>query len=202
MKKLFSLLIFTLAISISCREDDFDILPRITQEGLNTFGCLINGKLLSPTNGKGGIGGQGADGMIVYHRFDTTFNSIGEYIRPPYFAIRASDWTSRYGDLLYLYLADVPTIGVYDINTSNNIATSFISSPVSHALANVYDKEGGVRKFLSYYQSGQITITNFDSINAIVSGSFRFKMVDKETLKDTIEVEEGRFDIKWDTVNE
>lgn len=189
-----------LLLLTSCREDDFDILPPITQEGLNTFGCIIDGEVMIPKDGRGGIGGVGANGISPYFSLDSVFNSINEFIRPPYFAFSASNWRDGYGPLIYIYLPEKPRIGSYIIDESNSSGSGAFSSHV-HVLANVYSANPENPRYLSYYNSGTISIDRFDTLNTIISGTFSIKLVDAATKTDTIEVKDGRFDINWVTLN-
>jgi hypothetical protein len=61
MKNLFLLLLTTLAMSCSSNSDNTtrDQLPKITQTGANTAGCILNGKVIIPKNGEQSIGGGG-----------------------------------------------------------------------------------------------------------------------------------------------
>ena len=183
----------------SCKENDIspDTLPPITQEGLNTFGCYIDGELLVPKDGKPGFGsGRTAKGLKIYYRKDSLTNSL----KPPYFAILASNYIDNKGDLIYIYIPSLTTVGDYNINESNG-QEGIDSPPNPHVLANVYDSENGFKRYLSFNHSGKVIVTRFDTINTIYSGTFSLKMVDAETKSDTISVTEGRFDINWSTLN-
>lgn len=199
MKKLFSYLILILSFGISCREDDFDILPAITQEGLNTFGCVIDGEVLIPKNAEAGFLG-GASGLQIVYFKDSTFNSIGEYIRPPSISITSSNYHDVGGDLIYLYIPFPILQKEYQINESNG-NSNFYNLPQPHVILNTYDRQDILKRYLSYYQSGQITITEFDTISTVISGYFNLRVVDAVTKTDTIEVTDGRFDINLRTVN-
>ena len=61
--------LFFITITISCinKDDPEDQLPPITQTGANTFGCIINGKVLIP---KDGIGVPQPKGLFVTHRIN------------------------------------------------------------------------------------------------------------------------------------
>ncbi|MEP4535245.1 MAG: hypothetical protein ABJ004_19265 [Cyclobacteriaceae bacterium] len=194
MKKVVLLLQLLLSLS-SCREDDFDVLPAVTQEGLNTFGCLIDWEVLVPKDASRSSGGRGADGMLVTYRKDSFVNSY----RPPYFDIRVINYIDQGGDFIYLYVPSLGSRGSYTFKASNRYMG--IDSPHHpHAFAILDTKEGD-KTYLSYYNSGEIEFTVFDTLQTQASGTFSLSMVDEDTGLDTIEIRDGRFDINWRTLN-
>jgi len=50
MKLLLSIIILSTILAVSCQQEEIapPELPPITQEGANTFGCLINGEVWLP----------------------------------------------------------------------------------------------------------------------------------------------------------
>ena len=48
MKPLFFLLALTFAFATACKKEEADALPKTTQTGQHTFGCLINGQAFLP----------------------------------------------------------------------------------------------------------------------------------------------------------
>ena len=112
---LLSVLLHTL---VSCSGDNNDkqsftpTLPPITQTGANTFGCYIDGKLLTPRDGSGGIYGT-PKGM--------TTNALGDSPNYIYNEIRINDRKSEKGGLLRIHLVELHQNGegTYTINESN-----------------------------------------------------------------------------------
>ncbi|MEP6583513.1 MAG: DUF6252 family protein [Ginsengibacter sp.] len=165
-----SLLIFACIFFffISCQKEK---LPKLTEEGKNTFGCKINGKNWVP-HGTGGFGGADP----VYGGFFENINTI--YIR-------------AYNDneSVFLYAKNIFTTGEYPLN--------FTTTPMPD---NLYPENYGMylienNSFIttSVY-TGKITISNRDTTNKIVSGTFEFTGVDK--TGNTTRISDGRFDIK------
>ncbi|MEQ8927143.1 MAG: hypothetical protein RLO81_15085 [Fulvivirga sp.] len=204
MKNVFFL--FFLAIPsafISCSNDEPQpTLPPITEEGLNTFGCYVDGELLLPKDGSPGIGsiGGGANGLMVYYLIDSATNSKGEKFGPTYFAILASNYVDKGGDLIYLYIPSIFEGEDYTINESHGHGSG-ASSPHSHVLGNLYDSDDQVTRYLSFPNSGKVTITRYDTIETIISGTFDLEMVDENSKTDTIKITDGRFDINWGNLN-
>ncbi|MEO9474345.1 MAG: hypothetical protein ABJG41_02390 [Cyclobacteriaceae bacterium] len=194
MKKVILLLSLLLSLS-SCREDDFDILPSITQEGLNTFGCLIDWEVLVPKDAEPNFA-IGASGLSVRYVKDSLKNSD----KPPYFSILASNYKNKGGDLIYIYIPSLSQIGTFPLGSSNGYM-GIDSPPQPNVFVNVYDRDDNFKRYLSFYKSGQITITRFDTTNTIISGYFDLKVIDQDTGMDTIEIRDGRFDINWRTLN-
>jgi hypothetical protein len=188
------LLISGLMFLTSCfNEEVFPTLPPETQEGLNTFGCLVDGVLLTPTDGQDGFGGQGASGINVDYAKDSLVNSL----RPPYLAIFARNYSSNIGpEYVYLYIPSLSSKGSFTINASNGLK-NIDSPPHAHLYAGIWQSDKTFLKYLSLDNSGTADITRMDTINAIISCTFSATLVDEETRLDTIRVTEGRFDIDW-----
>ena len=90
--KLFTTLFFVAALfCIGCSDNDppQDQLPPITQNGANTFGCVINGEVLIP---KDGTGIPQSKGITVKHRTNNNF------------IIDAANLKDFGGDYIYIYI--------------------------------------------------------------------------------------------------
>jgi len=167
----------------SCKEDNFDKMPPETQSGKNTFGCLIDGKLF--------VGGCCAP-----------FGPVGPI----------SVGYQKVSDKLF-----ISVFGKISITSISNRATQVgmvINSPhqntiqkLSIASYNPADIISGCWNFTAV-NDGMCTITKFDTINKIVSGRFEFVgicadnsffVVDSTIMK---QITQGRFDLKFDIINE
>ena len=170
MKKL--LLLFTLAITFSCCNNDDDnpqTLPPATQTGAGTFACYVNGKPFIDTSGgyfncfyqfidgEYYFGIQGADtvGMITGVGLGTDKKQIDQGIT--YQLIEPSDGNA---------------------NGGTGITQSISSGTISYT-NTIY--------------TGELTITKLDFTNHIVSGTFWFD-VENPYTGETIQIREGRFD--------
>ncbi|MFT7029504.1 MAG: hypothetical protein ACJA2C_000892 [Marinoscillum sp.] len=194
MKAQLLLLISGLTLLTSCFNDEvFPTLPPETQEGLNTFGCLVDGVLLTPSDGEDGFGGQGASGINVDYAEDSLVNSL----RPPYLAIFARNYSSNIGpEYIYIYIPSLTSKGSFTIDASNGLK-NIDSPPHAHLYAGVWRSDNTFIKYLSINQGGGINITRFNPDQSLVAGTFSATLVDEETRLDTIRVTEGRFDIDW-----
>lgn len=146
-------------------------LPPITQEGKNTFGCLVNGKLWLP---------KGNDGTPNFSlSYDPTFMggafNISTY---RYYGDGANDRQS-----ITIFLDSVSIAGKYDLFTSDKRGSIF-----NDWNSCIYYPDELV------YKKGHITITKLDLQKQVVAGTFEFIIFKKDC--DTIRVTQGRFDKK------
>jgi hypothetical protein len=193
MKAQLLLLISGLIFLTSCFNDEvFPTLPPETQEGLNTFGCLVDGVLITPSDGEDGIGGQGARGLNVkYRSLDTGYPNV------PYMSFFARDYSAGIGpEYVYFYIPTILNKGLFAIGPSNG-QEEFASPSNTHIFVGIWKDRNTFMKYLSIDQAGQIKITKFNPDQSLVAGTFSATLVDEETRLDTIWVTEGRFDIDW-----
>ena len=187
---------------ISCSNNDpiepfIPTLPPITQIGANTFGCYIDGNLLTPRDGSGTIGGMGSQkGMKTY-----ALGNGPDYI---YNEIYIDDFKSEKGGLLRIHIIELYQNGggTYTINESNcqNGLDANINININ---CRVYDYTENIFKwYCSIENAGVLTITRYDLENRIVSGIFSCTMQNRDNPDERIEITQGRFDYKWDTLNE
>lgn len=172
-----SLLLTAWALGLlnSCRSNEDD-LPAPTTEGLNTFGCKINGK---PWIADGVRNDQGPAAKAIEVEYkqlsDSTF----------YLLIHTNASTK---DRVQLSIPKGKLRDkVFDLEYRND-----------EPFAIYYDSN--FRLFTSRTPgSGKITFTRFDPKNHVVSGMFEFTgeyIVDKSTVR----VTEGRFDINMENL--
>ena len=56
--------------------------------------------------------------------------------------------------------------------------------------------------YCSVENAGTLRITRYDLDNRILSGTFSCTMQNRDHPNERIEITQGRFDIKWDTLDE
>ena len=190
-----SLLLTLLFLFLACSTDNSpeDGLPKETQTGANTFGCLIDGKLYKPRCEKP---------SIVFPEWGMTF--WGSYDSTPYAnEIEVRDLKSNHYFTLLIHIHELKLTGIgnFPINESNGF--SDIDGP-HHNYVNciIYDKVvNQYKKYISYENSGSLTITmyrpgsNVPLTGTIVSGSFSGKLRNINNPNDEIEITKGRFDV-------
>ena len=201
MKKLFNIFLAT-ALFSACSKDNSpqpepDKLPDATMVGANKAGCYINGELLLPKNGSQAIGGSPAYGLKIGAGLNFNLPIIGD----DYLFVRIANLRDNGGDDIYIHLNDT-TIGVgnYQIGQSNGqyFADGHNNPQV---IAHTYDAINLGKTFYSFPNSGIIIITRFDYLNGIYSGIFNCTLYNKDNPAETIQVTDGRFDIKIATLN-
>lgn len=185
--KLIILALLPLLLAASCGDDpEPDRLPAITQGGLNTFGCVIEGEVMIPKDYAGSIGGFPAKGLVVKYRNDWQH----------FFDIRSLNANKSYY-YIYIYIPSLNATGTYQFSLSNGreVPSDAPLHPHAYVLKNNEDRLRGL--YYTYENSGQINITRFDMLNTIISGTFEFKAFNVDNPGDTIKVTQGRFDTNW-----
>ena len=162
----FTIAAFLLVHLFSCEQEE--VLPHATQEGKNTFGCLINGDVWVPK------GYNGTPKLDL--SYDPGYAGGALNLN----AYRISGENREY---LTIFASEVKSKGVYELVDTDSAAAIFrISGRCS------YDLDDNVER------TGKLIITNFDLDKAIISGTFEFTLAKPGC--DTIRVTEGRFDMK------
>ena len=188
-------LLLTLAVLLTsltaCENTNNDFvptLPPITQTGENTFGCYIDGKLLTPRNGTGTIYGPDP-GM--------SFIGLGDSPNYIYNEIRVHDFKSATGGIMDIHLVNLHENGEgsFSVNESN-----CNKGLPANATINIRCRINN-KWYCSIANTGELTILRYDYWNAIVSGTFSCSAVNRDDSTDIIEITQGRFDIHWPTTS-
>ena len=183
--KLFTLIIMAIFALNSCKKEKtgIDALPPATQEGKETFGCLVNGEVFTPKGSN--LGGP-------------TLSSYYQYLNSPtaqgYFfnVLAKKKSTGNITESISLdFISNTSLVNgkVYDlkkIDINNETEAGYLYSNVT--TSNSY-------KTKSETYLGKLIITKLDEINQIVSGTFWFDAVNDKGEK--VEVREGRFDVRF-----
>lgn len=146
-------------------------LPAITQQGLNTFGCLVNGKAWLPDN----------DGSANHELSPDYWHGILD--------IRAARFgTSRYGGRNALESISV---------SANNLFSNRSYTNPQNARISYYDNENSC----DYDDSTnvvamQIIISRCDTVKRIIAGTFNATLY-VDSVCDTLHITKGRFDVKY-----
>lgn len=164
---------FLLLNAASCTKDN-GTLPPETQEGKNTFGCLVNEK------------------VWLYGGFSFPRTNLGITIDENQFSIYALKVDNKINQTVSVYIKSPLAIGFYKLNDINHIA-KFIDEE-----SNCYYQTDSISS------TGTLEITKYDSINKIVSGNFSFKALkfnpdNNENIiscDSIVSITDGRFDIK------
>ncbi len=142
-------------------------LPFETQEGKNTFGCLINGKIWVAERGTN---------LLTDNRFSYQVNTTDKN-----FYLGAKKLDAQPFQKIELFARNIGSVGTFKLSR-NGFGLSTI----------YYDGKGG-EFLISDTLNSEIKFSKFDTINNIISGTFRFNF-----FKDSVEykITNGVFDIK------
>ena len=182
MKKIHFLQIMVLCLTLSscesCKEKEWDTLPPETQTGKNTFGCLIDGELF--------VGGCCAPWM--HAPLSASYSIISNKL-----------YIGAYGKINGQAAGSI-MIGI-DTPRENSTQKLYIAN---YGRDTNFDFTSPCILFEAV-NDGTCTITKLDTVNKIVSG--RFEFIGKCTLNDndsTVirQITQGRFDLKFDVINE
>ena len=191
MKTLITLVCLSLLQGCS-KDDSFTpSLPAATQTGANTFGCYVDGKLLTPRDGTGTFNSPDY-GMRFWG--SPSGNSDSEL------AIR--DFKSGTGGLLDIHIAEFHDNGegVFSIRESN-CQDGIDANPTINIRCRLWNESSQTYKwYCSIDNTGSLIITRYDYNNRIVSGTFNCTAQNRDDATDIIEITQGRFDINWNTL--
>jgi hypothetical protein len=181
------MLLFLFSAFISCKKKDvapanpIDQLPAASTSGMNTIGCLVNGKALVP---KGDTWGD-ITYSCYYQYLDDSFGK-GYYFNVDVNNTKDNPSRAVYVQTRKLELEEGKTYPLLKRGVDGN----------AHALFTAYySATGPVDYFTNETITGELTITKLDRYNQIISGTFWFDAVNERGEK--VEIREGRFDMKY-----
>ena len=189
MKNTLLLALFLLLIGCSSDSKPEDGLPPETQIGANTFGCLIDGKLLLPRFGNNNIVNP-AWGATLWGEIP----EVNDYWE---LEIRDLKSPRRASFLMHMKEVAIHGIGDYIINESNGMnSVDGLNHTYLHCV--IFDNAtNSYQQYVSYENSGTLKITFYKpSPSLILSGTFNCKVRNIQNPNDEIEITNGRFDIK------
>ncbi|WP_192822075.1 hypothetical protein [Rufibacter sp. LB8] len=183
--RLLPLLTGLLFMASSCKKEEIseiERLPAATQEGKNTFGCLVNGKAHFPT-------GQMGFGVPSYQ---CHYQNIQHDDKPKgyYFYVAGADMKSKNRALVNVGTSALALKEgeVYPLTTRGTEGRAFgeyiFFGPPGEDL---YMEASAL--------TGELRITKLDEQRHIVAGTFWFDTVNSKGEK--VEVREGRFDMVY-----
>ena len=179
---IFSLLVIATS-GIYCKKHNNpkeDVLPPITQEGKNTFGCKVNGKVWIPYYPCFGLP-AGATQLSYEIRpfYDTA-------ILPMFFSLRAGNNADGGSGFFIGQNSTISDRIFRPGNIMDSILINFTSN-TWHGYYNFDSPPGSYpREFL---------ITKLDTVKGIVSGTFAFTLYSDPG--DSVVISDGRFDLQF-----
>jgi len=160
-----------LFLATSCKKQGIYLLPPATNNGSNTFGCLINGKaFLGQSRSELFLSIAAVQGS--YH--DGTLSVLGSH-----------------------YFGSTPTGSIFgisiDVQTPKH--SGIITVPgANRNIISYSDNQDTFRFNSDSTHTGSVIITRFDSITHIYSGTFQGSLID--TYGKIVLITDGRFDVK------
>lgn len=168
-------------LSAKCKKDNPGppaVLPPITQEGKNTFGCKVNGQVWVPYYKCGGT--SNPCGELAVDVYRTTISTP----IPISFSITLGQRNSDNSSTRFLF------------ETKSNQGITSIGNKTDTVTINFRKNDGGLYYNYNYYNRLEIfEITKLDTINKIISGIFETTLYSSRT--DSVKITEGRFDLKF-----
>ena len=187
MQKPKFIFIIAIALILGCEKDPpipdpiVPVMPPLTHQGLNTFGCYIDGELFVA---------KGGDSYWDFPAIEGIFDEITKRI-----TIRAARYTKS--DLEFKEFIDFSAlltdhIGQYDFLYNEEVGS------------NAYTNSGGDKcdyYFKKYpdFNLGKLNITHLDETKNIISGTFYMNLINEDcTEGDTVlNITDGRFDLSY-----
>lgn len=175
------LLSATFLLNAMCKKDRPDppaVLPPITQFGANTFGCKVDGDVWVPYYKCGGSGNPCGE-ISVDVRSLNTQNKLPVQI-----------------DLNIGRRTKDNSQSFFQINTLNNTGIFTVGEKID-SIEFKYVKPGSLEYFESPGRNStrHFLITNLDTINKVISGTFEATLY--RSITDSVKITEGRFDLKF-----
>jgi hypothetical protein len=182
-----ALTLFCMLCGMQCEKDqnipEIDKLPPATQIGADTFGCMVDGKAFMPRKS----GWFGGPVLLAQYQYLTLNGKTGNY-----FMLTADDQKTYPNEIRGISLSaqcvdlEPKTYVLDEYNTLFKLAGKY----------DILDESLNFNRFYTnLINKGELTITRFDDINQIMSGTFWFDAVNKDGVK--VEVREGRFDVHF-----
>ncbi|MEZ4793825.1 MAG: hypothetical protein R2783_10285 [Gelidibacter sp.] len=194
--KLLPLCLFSLLLLFSCNKNDDSndnqlTLPPVTQTGANTFGCYIDNLLFIPRDGDG-----------TFNSPDKAMIFWGGGIDNEYNEIDVHDYKSDKTASIIIHLQELNANGAgeYIVNESNGL-NGIDGLDHTYMHCRVWREDvGNYQYYLSFENSGTVTITTYNYSLGIISGTFNGSVRNFQAPYDTIQITQGRFDINGYTL--
>ena len=175
MKKIPKIWLLAFVGLLSCKDDEV-LLPKATTEGLNTFGCKLNGEVWLPRKGFGLI-----NNPPIIEAYYTKVKEVKSFNMVFLQGVNEKE--------IRLVTNELLKIGKYQfLKNSPFFPEEYLTSYSGNYVDDKY--------VLFSSATNELTITKIDTVQGIVSGSFQ---VDLKGLKngEIIKLTEGIFDIKY-----
>ena len=189
MRSLNPLLLSVLLLFGACKKEDPEAsLPRISQEGLNTGGFLVDGVAYPATGWSGSFLGSGGSTGALEGGYG--FVIPGFPTRPEYELRINSEQAKKYLTVT-LYLRN-PGVGEFALNRNTGLPPAAVDSTIfDHATISFRTGNGEIYT-TSAIHTGRITMSR--ASRSLSAGTFEFTAVSNMDPNKTVRVTAGRFD--------
>jgi len=167
--------------SCSKKSDFIKTLPPATQNGSNTMGAYINNVIWNPAHT---AYGTGITASITAYTTGASFSIVG---------VRDNATVSDGTTTVAIQIGDFNGTGSYSL---------YNNSPISGSNINNIGAVSTGSDTRTYYltdslHQGNITVTYYDTVKKIISGTFQFDAVNRNNSLDVVHVTSGRFDFTY-----
>jgi len=171
MKSLYLHIILLLLTCAACKDGALapkEQLPPATQEGRNTFGCLVNGEVWVPNIS-----------------INPSIHRLTGYFSEGYFYLRANRTKEGKRQSFGLDHKYIDSIGIYSLEPT-----------IDQPIIQVFFKDSEDRYDTdSVATPGELNISYLDTSKRIISGTFYFDAINEAGK--VMEIRDGRFDLKY-----
>ena len=183
---------------LSCSKDDINDknfkLPPETQNGANTFGVTIKGKVYIPRNPTGVSVGNSAKAVYFWGITGSMWNEI-----------EVVDGASATGFNIVIHLDDFQNLGASQyILKESNFKKRIYSTSQNHIYFKIWDaKIFNYAYYGSTENDGVVNVLKYEGSltqDWILSGNFSGKFVRYGDPQDVIYIADGRFDFNLNTL--
>ena len=192
MKKNILLVVLVAQITMSsCIKNLFkekeESLPAVTQTGANTLGCKVEGKVWVPNGTHDLFVSIPALSAYIYKSRGVKYFSISARKDPS--AFNKED--DAYDDLSLDVILPASTSEVIIDKDCNGCGLYCYYTSLRFKIRGLF--QGGCY-MTSSLNTGKVRFTRIDTVNRIISGTFQFSAIDKNSGK-IINITDGRFDV-------
>lgn len=189
MRTLHYLLLGTTILLSACKKDDpVASLPRISQEGLNTGGFLLNGVAYTATGWSGPLFSTWGPTKALEGGYAFSFPG---YPMSPEYELRINSELAGNYVTVTLFLRN-PGVGEFKLNRNTKVPPAADSTVFDHATVSFRTGDGELYT-TSAIHTGRIVLSKATR-PSLSAGTFEFTAVSNLDPSRTVKVTDGRFD--------
>jgi hypothetical protein len=183
MKPLFASWLLLLALAGCAKDDPEAGLPKATQEGKNTGGCLVNGERFVAAESGGSLLTNPIPALRGGFAFDSVY----------YVSLNGTYQSQRATILLFLHTR---VVGTYLLNQTTQYYPQGDPAVILNHATFTIAGSGGETYVTNARDTGKVILTRMDKRADISSGTFEFTAASTFDPSKTVTITSGRFDRK------